>query len=256
MEGMSGYEAEAEFYDYAWETLKVDIAFYRRRLQGSHKVLDCMCGTGRVAIALARAGFRVDGIDSSVEMLRQARRRARTEAPRVRARLRWYCGDITQSSPSSDHDAAIIAVNSYGLILRESDRIRALQRIRAAVRQGGKLYLALDSVRSYRRIRDGVPFLTTVRPVGRGARTYLRVMVEFGSAAARARSTTLHALIGRSGHVMRTEVTETRTAVLSPSQVKKELVRAGFRVTDLCGDYDGSAYSPTGDRFIVEAVRA
>ncbi|EQD27510.1 methyltransferase type 12, partial [mine drainage metagenome] len=69
------YDGEADFYDYTWETLTRDISFYRRRLRGCGTVLDAMCGTGRVSLAMARAGFRVWGIDSSGRMLAKARER-------------------------------------------------------------------------------------------------------------------------------------------------------------------------------------
>jgi SAM-dependent methyltransferase len=49
-------------------------------------VLDAGCGTGRVAIELARRGFEVVGIDLDPDMLTVARRKA--------PELTWYHGDI------------------------------------------------------------------------------------------------------------------------------------------------------------------
>ena len=43
---------------------------------GSGRVLDLGCGSGRLTVALARAGAAVTGIDTSRERLEQARRRA------------------------------------------------------------------------------------------------------------------------------------------------------------------------------------
>lgn len=252
--GLPGYDLEATFYDYGWESLKADLRFYARRLKGYRRVLDCMCGTGRVTLALARAGFEVEGVDSSTGMLYRARRRLRREAASVRGRVRFVRADLRKASLGPGHDAAIIAVNSYGLILSRRDRVRALRRIRAALRRGGRLLLALDSVRSYRRIRDGVPFVTTVRTGDRGRRTYVRIMAETGARADRVRSPTLHLLITRSGGLSRAALTETITAVLSPAEVKWELRRSGFRQEQLLGGYDGRPYSPRGELFILDAT--
>lgn len=249
-----GYDAEAEFYDFAWESFKLDTEFYCRRLEAAGRVLDCMCGTGRVAIALARAGREVDGIDSSPEMLRRARVKARKESPTVRSRLRWHLGDLTRTNLGHDHDAAIIAVNSYGLILSPQGRVAALRRIRSALRGNGKLLIALDSVRSYRQIRDGVPFPASSGPLGSSGDVYVRVMAETGSRSERVRSTSLHLVIDRKGKLRRSQLTQTSTAVLSTVMVKRELKLAGFQPTQLYGGYDARPYSPSGSSFIIEAV--
>src|SRR4051795_7042315 len=50
------------------------------------EVLDACCGTGDLAIACARAGARVTGLDFSERMLERARRKA--------PQLEWVTGDL------------------------------------------------------------------------------------------------------------------------------------------------------------------
>lgn len=251
-----GYDGAARFYDYSWDRLTEDITFYRRRLGTARTVLDAMCGTGRIAIALARAGFRVWGVDSSAGMLRKARERRRSEPASVGTNITLRRVDLVRGAAGRELDAALIAVNSYGLIASVKDRVRALKQIRGRLRTGGKLILALDSVRSYRTIRDGVPFLSTARVIDRGARIYLEVFAETGARRNRVRSESLHILLSRSGKVLASQGTRTETAVLSPAQVKRELRAAGFVPTALFGDYDQRPYSPSGPRFLIEARAA
>lgn len=54
---------------------------------GVHSVLDAGCGTGRVAIELARRGFTVSGVDREPDMLRVARAKA--------PHLDWHLADLS-----------------------------------------------------------------------------------------------------------------------------------------------------------------
>ena len=91
-------------------------------------VLDACCGTGDLAIACARAGGRVTGLDFAERMLA----RARTKAPE----LTWLRGDLL-SLPFADSsfDAATV-----GFGVRNVDDLgRALRELRRVLRDGGRL---------------------------------------------------------------------------------------------------------------------
>jgi len=51
------------------------------------RALDIAMGTGRNAIYLAKMGFRVEGVDASVEMVNEALARARAEGVSIRTRV-------------------------------------------------------------------------------------------------------------------------------------------------------------------------
>jgi SAM-dependent methyltransferase len=76
----------ARFYDLFGS--KNDLGFYRDlALRGGKRALELGVGTGRVAIALARAGITVVGIDNSVDMLRVAEERVAKESEAIRRRV-------------------------------------------------------------------------------------------------------------------------------------------------------------------------
>jgi SAM-dependent methyltransferase len=65
---------------------------------GVTSVLDAGCGTGRVAIELARRGLEVVGVDRDLEMLRVAQEKA--------PHLSWYLGDLANvvlHAPEAPH---------------------------------------------------------------------------------------------------------------------------------------------------------
>jgi 2-polyprenyl-3-methyl-5-hydroxy-6-metoxy-1,4-benzoquinol methylase len=75
---------------------------------GGHRVLDAGCGTGRIAIELARRGISVIGVDSDPEMLTAARAKA--------PELAWaHCdlavtGDLIAAAPGP-FDLVLLAGN-------------------------------------------------------------------------------------------------------------------------------------------------
>ena len=58
-------------------------------------MLELCCGTGRVAIPLARRGFSVTGIDISESMLGRFRENLGREEPAVAERISLARGDIS-----------------------------------------------------------------------------------------------------------------------------------------------------------------
>ncbi|UCM87878.1 class I SAM-dependent DNA methyltransferase [Streptomyces marincola] len=66
-------------------------------------VLDAGCGTGRVAIELARHGIAVAGVDADASMLATARRLAPD--------LRWYQRDLVGLALGESFDVVVMAGN-------------------------------------------------------------------------------------------------------------------------------------------------
>src|ERR671911_1055470 len=95
MKGHEGWDDYAAYYD--WENAQTvgrrDIAFWERMAAAvDGPVLELGCGTGRVAIPVAKAGATVVGIDRSASML--ARGRMKVKRARIGARVKLIRGDI------------------------------------------------------------------------------------------------------------------------------------------------------------------
>jgi ubiquinone/menaquinone biosynthesis C-methylase UbiE len=99
-------------------------------------VVDVPCGYGRHTLALARAGYRVTGVDRSATLLDEARRRAGGERwPKLtRADYR----DLPFAEES--FDAAFNLFTSLGYLGDEEDT-KVLAAIRRVLRPGAKLVL-------------------------------------------------------------------------------------------------------------------
>jgi ubiquinone/menaquinone biosynthesis C-methylase UbiE len=97
-------------------------------------VLDVPCGFGRHSIPLARAGYRVVGVDRSPTLLDEARRRAEDGPEFVQADYREL------PFPDASFDAALNLFTSIGYLGDEEDT-KALAEIGRVLRPGARLVI-------------------------------------------------------------------------------------------------------------------
>lgn len=123
----------ALIYD-AFDGKRDDLAAYvdiADELRANH-VLDIGCGTGCLAILLARGGRTVVGVDPSEASLEVARSKD------AAARITWLQGDAA-TVPALGADLATMTGNVAQVFLSDDDWGQTLQCIRAALRPGGHL---------------------------------------------------------------------------------------------------------------------
>lgn len=94
------------------------------------RVLDAGCGTGRVAIELARRGYVVTGVDLDASMLAVARDRS--------PGLRWELADLASLPEVGTFDLAVLAGNVM-IFLTPGTEAAVLSRMAATLRPGGLL---------------------------------------------------------------------------------------------------------------------
>lgn len=98
----------------------------------AHRVLDVGCGTGTLAVMLAKRGCEVVAVDPADASLAVAQRKPGAD------RVRWLVGDAT-TLPPLDVDLAVMTGNVAQVFLHDNDWSAALAGIRAALRPGGRL---------------------------------------------------------------------------------------------------------------------
>src|SRR5713226_6852113 len=107
------YDSFARFYDLDTVEVVDDLPFWTslaRRTGGP--VLEIGCGTGRVLVPLAQAGFDVVGIDVSPAMLAIAREKI--NAADVGGRVELVLADALTMRLGRRFPLALVALNSFG----------------------------------------------------------------------------------------------------------------------------------------------
>jgi ubiquinone/menaquinone biosynthesis C-methylase UbiE len=252
MQGYEGWDEYAPFYD--WENAQTvgrrDVAFWTRVASAAKgPVLELGCGTGRIAMPVAKAGATVVGIDRSAPMLDRARKRVKRA--RVGPRVQLVRGDI-RHLPFPDRTFPLVMA-PYGILqslLAERDLTRTLEAVARVLTRKGTFGLELVadlpawseyskrvSLRG-KRGPSGKP-ITLVESVRQDRRRKItRFEQEFiegrGPAATR-----------------RTFSLAFRT--LTVPQMVARLEKAGLEVSSLLGDYQGGPWDMRAEVWIILA---
>jgi ubiquinone/menaquinone biosynthesis C-methylase UbiE len=119
-------------------------------------ILDMGCGTGRHAVRLAQADYRVTGVDISQAMLDQARAAAQAAGVRVE----WVHSDAKLFKPLREYDAAISLCEGALCLLGSGDDplerdLQVLKNVAAGLKPGGKLIVTVSNAcRMIRAVND------------------------------------------------------------------------------------------------------
>ena len=252
MKGHEGWDDYAAYYD--WENAQTvgrrDIAFWTRMaapVDGA--ILELGCGTGRVAIPVAKAGATLIGIDRSESML--ARGRMRVRRARMQSRVRLIRGDI-RHLPFPDK-AFPLVMAPYGILqslLDERLLSATLKEVQRVLTRKGvfglELVADLPAWEEYSRhtsLRgargpNGRP-IALVESVKQDRKKHItRFEQEFVEGRGKSATRKKFRLAFRT---------------LSVPQMVQRLEKAGLRVSALLGDYQGGPWDLRAEVWIILA---
>lgn len=117
-----------------------DVEFYLERLAGiTGDILEPATGTGRMLVPLLEHGFKVDGFDSSPEMLEMCKQNCeqRGLAPHL------FEGEMETFALGTEYEAIIIPAGTFLLLHERDASLKALKNFHRHLKPGGKLIVDL-----------------------------------------------------------------------------------------------------------------
>jgi ubiquinone/menaquinone biosynthesis C-methylase UbiE len=264
MKGHEGWDEYAAYYD--WENAQTvgrrDIAFWQRLAasalraaarqgSGRNAVLELGCGTGRVAIPVAKTGATVFGIDRSASML--ARGRSKVKRARVGSHVQLIRGDIRQL-PFPDRSFPLVMA-PYGILqslLDERLLAATLRDVRRVLTKEGTFGMELVAdLPAWEEYANRVTLRGARGPHGKPIKLIETVKQNRRQHITRFEQTFVEGS-GRS-QTRRTFSLGFRT--LSVPQMVQRLEHAGLEVASLLGDYQGGPWDLRADVWIILARR-
>jgi SAM-dependent methyltransferase len=139
---MDLFDSYAPFYDLDYADCYADGQLIQQlALRCGSPILELGCGTGRLLVPLAAAGYEVTGVDVSEAMLEIARQKVALEGLRDRVKLAKQ--DMRELDLVGCYNLAFAAINSFMHLMTVEDQLIALLRIRQHLSTNGLLVLDL-----------------------------------------------------------------------------------------------------------------
>ena len=204
---------------------------------GARDVCECGCGTGSVSVRMAKAGYRITGIDLSEDMLRVASDKARTWG----VKIRFAKQDMRALTLPKPVDAIVCPCDGVNYLTDDRALDAFLARAFLCLKPGGAL--AFDVSNREKLTQMGADGLYAD---DREDETYLW-MNEYDSKTETLRMKLTFFVRERDGRYRRFEETHVQRAWRAEA-LADALTRAGFTLIQVFGGDEGESEGPGGKR--------
>ena len=188
------------------------------------RVLDLGCGTGRLTLAMARAGHRVTGVDPARASLDAARRKPGAE------RVTWIEGTAARL-PDAAFDVAVMTSHVAQFFVDDEEWASTLSDLHRAIVPGGRLAFETRDPddRRWERWNPVDSRRVVALPDGRGVTAWTEV-----TELARTTVTLVHHYVFPDGEELRSTA---RMRFRTEAEVRTSLGAAGFSVDTVHGGW-------------------
>lgn len=204
-------------------------------------ILDVGCGTGTLALALAKKGAKVTGIDLSHEMIEIAIKRAED----AHLLIEWKQQNMMDMMSDHLFDAVVITIDSLNYLQDEAALRQTLRHVYDVLTPGGILLFDVHSLYKMAVLLEEAPFT-----YDDGEVTYLWETTE-GNAPFSVRSRLIFFVQEDQQRYRRFEELHEQRTFPIPEYVNF-LMEAGFSVERVFADWDGEAPSEESERIFFQ----
>lgn len=193
------------------------------------RLLDVPCGNGRLAVALAKRGYALTGIDLAGDFIAEARQ----ASARAGVEIDWRQDDMREIPAEPPFDGAFCFGNSFGY-LPPSGTARFAAALAGALKPGARF--VLDTAMSAESVLPNLE-QRLWHPVGDRL-----MLVEHDYVAAESRLDTTYTFI----HEGRTETRHAEHFIHTVAETRRFFETAGFDTVALHGTLDGEPFAVGG----------
>ncbi len=248
------YDELVRYYDLIHDGLTADRDFIlglASKCEGA--VLELGCGSGRLLLPLAEAGYTAVGVDSSERMLAQARQRARETD--LHQPIELIQGDMSTLKLTQTFGLIIIPYNTF-MHLSTPQMKATLRRVKDWL--GGKeslLLIDLINPLPLQNLADDETIITETSLFDPQEKKHIQQLSQsqIDEEAQLLHVTWIFETRGESSDSLQRTTIPQSYHFLFPHQIEMMLRQAGLRLEKMLGDYDGTPFSEESERLLILA---
>jgi len=244
------YTKTAEIYDsFVLADFDIKLFLYEAEslLASGGEIVDLMCGTGRIALPLLKAGHKLVCVDKSPQML--AVLRGKLDKEKLQAKSVEQ--DIRELELTRKFSLAIIPFNSFSELLTPDDHRRALRAIRSHLAQEGRLIIPMHnpyirlpklSPEPQQLMERSLPHGDTIKVILRGQLDTTGRIIEGVQTYSRTNS---------ERKLVEQREIDLVYYLFQRKEFESLAADAGYRIQSLMGDYDRSAFDAKTSSYMI-----
>jgi SAM-dependent methyltransferase len=245
-----------DYYDWTSTGLDHDLTYYVELAQQTGgPVLELGCGTGRITLAIARAGIKVVGLDLSSAMLAKAKRKA--EEMELAGMVEWIEGDMSRFQLGRCFPLIIIPYRSFLHLLTVRDHVETLKRVRVHLADEGlfAFNIFVPKIKALYETDGRYTFRGTFPVPGTGETVELHDFIEYDHFAQIANVIRYMERFDPSGLMIERIRTLFRLRYVYPSEINHLLNLCGFKILHRFGTFYRTPFDARSDELIIEAAK-
>ena len=231
-------------YDAQHKNFAIDIPFYvEQSVKFGDPILELACGTGRVTIPIAKAGFDITGIDISSSMLNSAA----VDAAEAGAKVNFVKSDIRSFNLDTKFQLIIFPFNAIAHLLDLKSVIATFLRVKKHLSKEGKFIFDFFNPSFDRLLRDeSQRYPVDEYPDPDSNEKVILTENNYYDRATQINHIKWYYKIGE-----REEVHDLDMRMFFPKELEALLQLNGFRIHDKYGDFDGSEFTSESPRQVI-----
>ena len=241
-------------------SLAGDVEWYVHKAKAADgPVLELGAGTGRVTLALARAGVAVHALDAHDGMVEMLRRKLADLPADVQRRVTIVDADMRTFELPERFGLVIAPFRAILHNLTEEDLLACFRRVRAHLREEGAgfafnvFHPSLEVMARHVGPLEGVWRWLGTFDLPDGGWVVRSEANRFDTVRRRIHSLHRFEEFGAEGELRRTTLHRLELTYLYPPDLRRLLAQAGFQTVTISGGFTGSPFQHDTDELVVEA---